>query len=151
MASYLAAIFLYLHERNNAVKVKFLILPMSKFYLSLFTFVYSVFNPIRPGGAQRLWWSNSQLLISNLLLYDVQTLWLLVFIVKTCSDQILAKSIDQGVTAALFSSRRPKIYKMKKFPSTWKLLKLTWGVNFGSRKTILDIKTFFKVKPVFRG
>ena len=46
----------------------------------------------------------------------------------------------------------PKILKMKNFSYVWKLLKLTWGVNFGSRRTILDIKThFFKVKPVFRG
>ena len=36
---------------------------------------------------------------------------------KTCSDQILAKLVDQGVAAAVFLSRHPaKIYKMKKFP-----------------------------------
>ena len=31
-------------------------------------------------------WPNWQLQIRNLLLYDAQTLWLLVFIFKTCSD-----------------------------------------------------------------
>ena len=32
-----------------------------------------LFNPIRPGGAQRPGWPNSQLPIRNLLSYDAQT------------------------------------------------------------------------------
>ena len=36
------------------------------------------FNPIGPRGAQWPGWPNSQLPIRNLLLYDAQTLWLLV-------------------------------------------------------------------------
>ena len=58
-----------------------------------------------------------------------------------------------GGLLLLFSHRDvPKILKMKNFSYAWKLLKVTWGVNFWSRRTILDIKThFFKVKPVFRG
>ena len=62
--------------------------------------------------------------------------------------------IDQsGGLLLLFRHRDvPKILKMKKFSSAWKLLKLTWGVNYESRRTILDIKTrFSKVKSVFRG
>ena len=52
----------------------------------------------------------------------------------------------------LFSSRCPKNFEMKKISSARKLMKLTWGFNFGSRRTILDIKThFLKVKLVFRG
>ena len=105
------------------------------------------------GGAQRTRWPNSQLPIRNLLLYDAQTWWLLVFILKTRSDQILAKLINGGGGGGggwglllLFSHRDvPKILKMKKFSSAWKLLKLTWRVNFGSKRTILDIKnSFFK-------
>ena len=65
----------------------------------------------------------------------------------------LAKLINSGggVAAALFSSRCPKNLQNEKISSTWKLLKLTWGVNFGSRRTILDMKTQFKVKPIFWG
>ena len=60
---------------------------------------------------------------------------------------------QSGGLLLLFSHRDiPKILKMKNFSYAWKLLKFTWGVNFGSRRTILDIKThFFQVKPVFRG
>ena len=65
-------------------------------------------NPIMPRGAQRPGWPNSQLPIRNLLFYDAQTLRLLVFILKTRSDQILAKLINQGIAAVLFSLRRPK-------------------------------------------
>ena len=105
----------------------------------------SCFNPIKPGGggAQRPRWRSSQLPFINLLFYDAQILWLLVFILKTCSDQILAKLIYQEVATPLFSWRQPNNFE--------KLLKLTWGINFGSRRTILDIKTlFYKVKPIFR-
>ena len=86
-------------------------------------------DPIRlggGGGAQRPGWPNSQLPIRNFL-----TLWLLAFILKTCSDQILAKLINQGVAAALFSSIFPKNLQNEKFSSNWKLLKLTRGSILG--------------------
>ena len=109
------------------------------------------FNPIRPGGgAQRPGWPNSQLTIRNLLLYDAETWWLLVFILKAHSDQIFSKINQSGLL--LFRHRDvPKILKMKKFSSAWKLLKLTWGVNFGLRRTILDIKTRFSKLNPFSG
>ena len=50
-----------------------------------------------------------------------------------------------------------KAVKLKKIQNEKILLSLEiaeidMGVNFGPRRTILDIKThFFKVKPVFRG
>ena len=61
--------------------------------------------------------------------------------------------IDQsGVAADLFLSRRPKNLQNEKFSSTWKLLKLTWGGgNFGSRRTILDIKLIFLKLSPFSG
>ena len=60
--------------------------------------------------------------------------------------------IDQsgGLLLLFFHQEVPKIQN-EKISSTWKLLKLTLGggVNFGSRKMILDIKTnFFKAKPI---
>ena len=67
-----------------------------------------------PGGAQRPGWPNSQMTIRNLLLYDAETRWILVFILKAHSDQILAKLINQGVAAALSSSRRPKNFENEK-------------------------------------
>ena len=75
---------------------------------------------------------------------------------ETCSDQILAKLVNQEVATSLFSSRRPvKIYKMKKISVCLEIAESDiggGGLNFGSRRTILDIKThFFKVKPVFWG
>ena len=88
---------------------------------------------------------------------------LLVFILKTRSDQILAKLINQsgvcvcmcvcvcvcvwggggGVAAALFSSRRPKNFENEKNFLCLKIAEIDMGVNFGSRRTILDIKTHF--------
>ena len=55
-------------------------------------------NPIRPGGggAQRPGWPNSQLPIRNLLSYDAQTWWLLVFILETPFGHISAKLVNQG-------------------------------------------------------
>ena len=126
-------------------------------------------NPVRPGGGGSearmakltaanqkpliLWWPNSQLPIKNLLSYDAQTWWLLVFILETPFGQISAKLVQSGGLLLLFSHRDiPKILKMKNFSYAWKLLKLTRGVNFGSRRTILDIKThFLKLNPFSGG
>ena len=79
---------------------------------------------------------------------------ILVFVFKTCSDQILPKLINQGVAAAFFSSRRPTNLQHEKIFLYLEIAEIDMGggVNFGSRRTILDIKTlFFKAKPVFRG
>ena len=101
-------------------------------------------------GAQRLGGPNLQLPIRNLLFYDAQTFWILVFILNTCSDQILAKLINQEVTAFLFSS--PKKLQNEKIFLRFEIPEIDMGFNFRSRRTILDIKThFLKVKPVFRG
>ena len=95
-------------------------------------------------GAQRPRWPNSQLTIRNLLLYDAETWWLVVFILKAHSDQILAKLINQGGCCCSFViEMSQKFWKWKKFPLLENCLKLTWGVNFGSRRTILDIKNSF--------
>ena len=108
------------------------------------------------GGAQRFWMTpSSQLPIRNLLFYDVQTWRLLVFILWTRSDQILPKLINQGVAVALFSLKHSKNFeKAKLIFLCLKIVEIdigAWGggVNFGSRKTIMCIKThFFKVKSV---
>ena len=113
-------------------------------------------NPIRPGwgggGSEarmaKLTAANQKPLIlwcPNLVtfsFYPWDTFWI-----------HFSKIGQSGGLLLLFSHRDvPKILKMKNFSCAWKLLKLTWVVNFGSRRTILDIKThFFKVKPVFRG
>ena len=60
---------------------------------NLSLFVYKSFNSISAGKPG---WPNSQLPFRNLLFYDAQTLWILVFIFKTCPDQILVKWINQG-------------------------------------------------------
>ena len=88
--------------------------------------------------------------IINLLLY--LNLVTFSFILKTCSDQILAKLINQGVAAALFSSKRPKNFENEQIFSCFKIAEIDMGVNFGSGRTILYIKLIFlKVKAVFRG
>ena len=94
----------------------------------------------------------TQLPIRNLLAYDAQTWLFLVFNhLKTRSDQILAKLISEGVAAALLSSRRPKNFENEKIFFCLKIAEIDLGVNFGSKRTNLDIKGhFFKVKPVFR-
>ena len=54
----------------------------------------------------------------------------------------------RGVAAALFSSRRPKNFENEKFSLCLKIAEIDMGggVNFGSRRTILDIKTHFFLK-----
>ena len=56
--------------------------------------------------------------------------------------------------AALFSLRHPKNFENEKFFFCLKIAEIDMGggVNFGSRSTILDIKThFLNVKSVFWG
>ena len=61
-------------------------------------------------------------------------------------------NFSRGVAAALFSSRRPKNFENENIFLCLKIAEIDMGVNFGWRRTILDIKTrFLKVKPVFRG
>ena len=56
----------------------------------------------------------------------------------------------RAVAAALFSLRRPKNFENEKFFLCLKIAEIDMGVNFGSRQTILDIKThFLNVKPIF--
>ena len=76
----------------------------------------------------------------------------LVFILKTRSDQILAKLINQGVAAALLSSKHSKNLKMKNFP----LLENCWNWHGGSilgwEERFWTQKTHsFKVKTRFPG
>ena len=108
-----------------------------------------MFNPIRPGeregrGAQTPGWPNSELPFRNLLPYDAHTLWLLVFIFETCSDQIWSKLVNQGACCCSFLIEMSgKNFENEKFSSAWKLLQSTWRVNFGSKRTNLDIETHF--------
>ena len=60
-----------------------------------------------------------------------------------CSDQILEKLINRGVAAALFSSRCLKNFEDEKVVLYLKIAKMDMGVNFASRRTILDIDTHF--------
>ena len=100
-------------------------------------------KPIRAQGAERPGWANSQLPLRNILSYDAQTWWLLVFILKTGSDQVLAKLINQGVAAALLSSRYPKNFEIEKNFLCLKIVEIDMGDNFGLRRTILDTNNSF--------
>ena len=87
------------------------------------------FNPIRPGGAQRPGWPNSQLPIRNLLSYDAQTWWLLVFILETPFAHILAKLVNQGGCCCSFLiETSQKFWKWKIFP----MLENCWNWHGGS-------------------
>ena len=90
------------------------------------------FNLIRPGGgggAQRPRWSNSQLPIRNLLSYDAQTWWLLVFILETPFGHILAKLVNQGGCCWSFLiETSQKFWKWKIFP----MLENCWKWHGGS-------------------
>ena len=89
-------------------------------------------------------WPNSQLPIRNLLSYDAQTWWLLVFILKARSDHILAKLINQGGGLLLLFSHRDvtKIRKWKNFP----LLENFWNWHEG---LILGREERFCIKLTF--
>ena len=89
------------------------------------------FNPIRPGGggAQRPGWPNSQLPIRNLLSYDAQTWWLLVFILETPFGHISAKLVNQGGCCCSFLiETSQKFWKWKIFP----MLENCWNWLGGS-------------------
>ena len=117
-------------------------------------FSSTTFNPIRPGvGSEarmaKLTAANQKPLILwcpnlvTLSFYPWDTFW-----------PHFSKIGQSGGLLLLFSHRDiPKILKMKNFSYAWKVLKLTWRVNFGSRRTILDIKThfFFKLDPFSGG
>ena len=81
------------------------------------------------GGGQRPGWPNSHLPIRNHLFYDSQTWWLLVFIFKTRSYQILAKFINQGggVVAALFSLRHLENFENEKIFLCLKIAEINMG------------------------
>ena len=49
----------------------------------------------------------------------------------------------KGVAGALFSLRRPKNFENEKFFLCLRIAEIDMGVNFGSIRTILDIKTHF--------
>ena len=94
----------------------------------------------------------TKLPIRNLLLCDAQTWRLLVFTLKTRSDQILAKLINQGGCCCSFLIETSQNFENDKIFLCLKISEIDMGVTFGSRRTILDIRThLFKVKPVFRG
>ena len=74
------------------------------------------------------------------------------FIFKTCSDKILAKLVNQGVAAALFSSTRPKNFENENIFLCLKIVEIDMGGQFWVEKNESGQKThFFKVKSIFRG
>ena len=110
------------------------------------------FNPIRPGGAQRPGWPNSQLPIRNLLSYDAQTWWLLVFILETPFGHILAKLVNQGGCCCSFLiETSQKFWKWKIFPMLENCWNWHGGEFFVEKNDSGHKNSFFKVKPVFRG
>ena len=68
--------------------------------------------------------------IRNLSFYNAQTWWLIIFILKTGSDQILAKLINQGVATALFSSKRTQNFKYEKIFLCLKIVKIDKGGQY---------------------
>ena len=117
-----------------------------------YCFEWQRFNPIRPGGAQRPGWPNSQLTIRILLLYDAETWWLLVFILKAHSDQILAKLINQGGCCCSFIIETSQNFENEKIFLCLKIVEIDMGGQFWVEKNDSGHKgSFFKVKPVFRG
>ena len=83
-----------------------------------------------PGwGVQRPGWPDSQLPIRNLLFYDAQTWWLLVFILNTPYGQILAKLVNQGGCCSFLIETSQTCWKWKIFPL---LKKNDWNWHGGS-------------------
>ena len=76
----------------------------------------------------------------------------LVFILETPFGHISTKLVNQGVAAALFSSRRSKNFENEKFFLCLKIAAIDMGGQFWVEKNDSGHKnSFFKVKPVFRG
>ena len=109
----------------------------------------TLLDPERAGGGGRGEGSsdarmiNSQLPFRNLLFYDTQTLKIIVFIFKTCSDKILAKLINQGGCCWSFPIKRKNFHLLEN------QLKLTWGGQFWVKKNDFgDNNSFFlKLNP----
>ena len=81
------------------------------------SYALSLSGPGGGGGAQRPGLTTAN---QKPLTLWCPTLWLLVFIFKTCSDQILAKLVNQGLIVIEMSQ---KFTKWKKFP----LLRNCWN------------------------
>ena len=105
------------------------------------------------GWAQRPGWPNLQLPFRNLLFYDAQTLWILV---KTYSDQILAKLINQEgggwCCCSFLIETSQKFWKWKNFL----LLENFWnwhGSQFWVEKNDSGHKnlSFLRLKPLSMG
>ena len=106
-------------------------------------FKFRILNPIRPGGAQRPGWPNSQLPIRNLLSYDAQTWWLLVFILKTPFGHILAKLVNQeGCCCSFLIETSQKFWKWKIFLFL-KIVEIDMGGQFWVEKNDSGHKNSF--------
>ena len=49
----------------------------------------------------------------------------------------------RGAAAALFSLRRPENFENEKISLCLEIAEINMGINFGSKRMILDIKTHF--------
>ena len=97
-------------------------------------------------GPEMLGWPNPELPLRNLLPHDAQTLSLLVFIFRTCSDEISANLVNQESCCCCFlSETSQKFWKWKNLP----LLENRW--NFGLNRMNLDIKLIFSKLNPFSG
>ena len=105
------------------------------------------------GGAQRPRWPNSQLTIRNLLLYDAETWWLLVFILKAHSDQILAKLINQGGCCCSFVIKTSQNFENEKIFLCLKIVEIDMGGQFWVEKNDSGHKNsfFLKLNPFSGG
>ena len=107
------------------------------------------------GGAQRPGWPTQSCQSETSYTMMRQTLWILVFIPKKHSDQILAKLINRGEGVAAALSHRDdtrKFWWWKNFA----LLENCWNWHGGEQlwleKNDSGHKSdIFEVKPVFRG
>ena len=122
--------------------------PLLNFDYECFLTRYSITSMWRSlltlsGPAQRPGWPNSQLTIRNLLLYDAETWWLLVFILKAHSDQILAKLINQGGCCCSFAiETSQKFWKWKNFLCL-KIVEIDMGSQFWVEKNDSGHKNSF--------
>ena len=101
-------------------------------------------NPIRPGGAQRPGWPNSQLSIRNLLSYDAQTWRLLVFILETPFGHISATLVYQwGCCCSLLIETSQKFFENEKFFLCFKIAEIDMGSQFWVEKNDSGHKNSF--------